>query len=240
MIVDMNKVERFINLEGFKSCKSSSDKHEKEKYPSIESVSIVLDIKAKIVKAVNNEHKIAPKADDVIILGHRIDENTKILYVVAKYTIQNTGHIGVFMLNISSKELQFKLSSFATRHRRNLTLSRLNKKDKNFKFISNFELYKLSFDRVNISNLDIYYNDAGAFVSVKYNRVSLPVIKEYHEKDKIIIESLDNLIVMKYGCSYMSDVKKAGREYAEISCESSYGFLLYDLALVRKMPAVLM
>jgi hypothetical protein len=230
MIVDMNKVERFINLEGPKGCKASSDEYKKEKYPSIEQVAIASDIKAMIIKAINNKYKIAPKADDVIILGHRIDENAKILYVVAKYTIQNTEHIGVFMLNISSKELQFKLSSYATRHRRNLTLSRLNKKDKNFKFISNFELYNLSFDRVNISNLDIYYNDAGAFVSVKYNRVSLPIMKGYHEKDKLIIESLGNLIVMKYGCSYMSDVKKAGRKYAEISCESSYGFLLYDLA----------
>ena len=240
MIVDMNKVERFINLEGFKSCKSSSDKHKKEKYPSIENVSIVLDVKARIIKAINNKHKIAPKSDDVIILGHHIDENTKILYIIAKYTIQNTEHIGVFVFNISSKELQFKLSSFATRHRRNLTLSRLNKKDKNFKFMSNFELYKLSFDRLNISNLDIYYNDADAFFSVKYNRVSFPVMKGYHEKDKLIIESLDNIIVMKYGCSYMSDVKEEGREYAEIACESSYGFLLYDLVLVKKMPAFLL
>jgi hypothetical protein len=237
MIVNMNKVEHFINLEGFKSCKSSSDKHEKEKYPSIENISIVLDVKARIIKAINNKHKIAPKVDDVIILGHRIDENNRILYIVAKYTIQNTENIGVFVLNISNKELQFQLSSFATRHRRNLTLSKLNKKDKNFKFMSNFKLYKISFDRVNISNLDIYYNDDDAFVSIRYNRVSFPVMKGYHENDKLIIESLDNLIVMKYGCSYMSDVKKEGREYAEIACESSYGFLLYDLVLVKKMPA---
>ena len=106
--------------------------------------------------------------------------------------------------------------------------------------MSNFELYKLSFDRLNISNLDIYYNDADAFVSVKYNRVSFPVMKGYHEKDKLSIESLGNLIIMKYGCSYTSDIKKVGREYAEITCESSYGFLLYDLVLVRRMSAVLM
>jgi hypothetical protein len=240
MIVDMNKVERFINLEGFRSCKSASDKHKEEKHPSIENVSIVLNVKARIIKAINNKHKIAPKADDVIILGHHIGESTKILYIVAKYTIQNTEHIGVFVFNISNEELQFRLSSFATRYRRNLTLSKLNKIDKNFKFISNFGLYKLSFDRVNISNLDIYYNDADAFVSVKYNRVSFPVMQGYYGKDKLIIESLDNLIIMKYGCSHMSDVKKEGREYAEIACGSSYGFLLYDLVLVKKMPAFLL
>jgi len=237
MIIDMNKVEHFINSKDLKSCKSSSDKHKKEECPSIENVSIVLDVKAMTIKAINNKHKLVPNPDSIITLGHHIDKNTKILYIVAKYTIQNTEHIGVFVFNISNKELQFQLSSFATRHRRNLTLSKLNKKDKNFKFMSNFKLYKISFDRVNISNLDIYYNDDDAFVSIRYNRVSFPVMKGYHENDKLIIESLDNLIVMKYGCSYMSDVKKEGREYAEIACESSYGFLLYDLVLVKKMPA---
>ena len=240
MIVDMNKVERFINLEGFKTCKSSSDKHEKEKYPSIENISIVLDVKARIIKAINNKHKIAPKADDVIILGHHMDENTKILYIVAKYTIQNTEQIGVFTLNILGKEFKFELSSFVTRQPQNLGVRMLGRKDKKFKFISNLELYKIGFDRVNIGNLDIYHNDSNAFVSVRYNRVSFPVMKGYHEKDKLIIESLDNLIVMKYGCSYMSDVKKAGREYAEIACEGSYGFLLYDLVLAQKMPAILL
>ena len=65
-------------------------------------------------------------------------------------------------------------------------------------------------------------------------------MKGYHEKDNLIIESLDNIIIMKYGCGHTSDIKKVGREFAEITCESSYGFLLCDLVLVQKMPAILL
>jgi hypothetical protein len=238
MIVDINKVEHFINLERSEGCETSSGEHKNEEHTNIEEVATVSDVTAMVIKAIENKHKIAPKPDSVMMLGHHIDENTKTLYIVAQYAIKDAEQVGVFAFNALNSELRFELSSFVTRQPQNIELGSLAKKHNNFKFVSNFKLYKIGFDRVNIGNLDIYYNDTSAFVSVRYNRFSFPITKRHYEKNKFVVESIDNLIIMKYGCSYMSDVKKAGREYAEISCKSSYGFLICDLALVQKMPAV--
>jgi hypothetical protein len=240
MIVDINKVEHFINLESSKSCEISSEEYEDEKHTNIEKVSTVLDVKARVIKAIKNKHKIVPKPGSIMMLGHRIDENTKTLYIVARYVIKDAEQIGVFTFNVLDDELKFELLSFVTRRLQNVGLGPLAKKHNSFKFVSNLKLYKIGFDRVNIGNLDIYYNDTDTFVSVRYNRVSFPITKRHYKKNELVVESIDNLIIMKYGCSYMSDVKEVGREYAEIACKSSYGFLICDLALVQKMPVILM
>ncbi len=240
MIVDMNKVEHFISSDDAQKCKALDSTDIREKYASIEDVSIIFDVKEMIIKAIYNKQKLSVEPDSIIILGHQVDKNAELLYVIAKYTIQNIENIGVFVLNMSSNLLQFELSSFAIRHPQNPALRILNEKKKYFKFISNLDLYKTNFGGVNISNIDIYYNNDNAFASIKYNRVSYPVMKGQYEKDKLIVESIDNLIIMKYDCKYTDDIKEMGREYAESGCSSSYALLTCDLALVQKMPAVLM
>jgi len=240
MIVDVNKVDYFINLDEIGNCKALNSTKVKEKYPSVEEVSIALDVKEMITKAIYNKHKLAAAPNSIIILGHQVDKSIDALYIVAKYIIQNVENIGVFILNMSSNVLQLELSSFVIRQPQNLALRPSIGKDNYLRFVSNLDLYNLSLNRVNISNLDVYYNDADAFVSVKYNRISCPFVREYYEKDKLIIENLNNLIIMKYDCSYTNNIQEEGREYAEIACYSSYGLLLCDLVLVQKIPAVLM
>ena len=240
IIVDMNRFNYFINLDDTINCKELSTTNIKEKHASIEEVSVIFDVKELIIKAIYNTQKLAVEPDNIIILGHHVDKNVETLYIVARYITKELDNIGIFLLNVSNNILQFKLHSFAIKYPQNSSIRLFNRKYNYFSFISNFDLYKIGFDRVNISNLDIYYNDVGTFVSTMYNRVSFPVMNGYYDKDKLVIESIYNLIIMKYDCEYTEDIKEMGREYAESSCSSSYGLLLYDLVLVRKIPVVLM
>ncbi len=240
MIVDMNKVEYFINLDGTRNCEAINSTDIKEKYASIEKVAIVLDVKEMIIKAIQNKYRLEVRADGIKILEHQVDKGTESLYIIAKYIIQDVENIGVFKLDMLSSVLQLNLSSFHTRHPQNPAVRSFTTKNNYFRFISNFDLYKLSFDRGNLSNVDIYYKDAGVFVSIKYNRASRSVMKGYYDNNKLVTESLNNLIIMKYECSYTSDVETQGTEYSEVGCRSSYGLLVYDLVLVQKMPAVSM
>ena len=240
IIVDMNRFNYFINLDDTINCKELSTTNIKEKHASIEEVSVIFDVKELIIKAIYNTQKLAVEPDNIIILGHHVDKNVETLYIVARYITKELDNIGIFLLNVSNNILQFKLHSFAIKYPQNSAIRLFNRKYNYFSFISNFDLYKIGFDRVNISNLDIYYNDVGTFVSTMYNRVSFPVMNGYYDKDKLVIESIYNLIIMKYDCEYTEDIKEMGREYAESSCSSSYGLLLYDLVLVRKIPVVLM
>jgi len=112
-------------------------------------------------------------------------------------------------------------------------------KKRHFNFISSIDLYKIRFDEGNLSNLDIYYNYNSFFVSVGCNRVSRKVMKGYYEKSKIIVENINNLIIMKYECSDTDDIEVREIEHSGYYCASSYGLLVCDLALVRKMPIVL-
>jgi hypothetical protein len=243
MIVDMNKVEHFIRSDYTEKCKELSIKNiedTKENFPNIEKISIILNIKQVIIKAIKDMHKIEVESGSLEILDHIVNKNTTSLYIIAKYIIYGLENIAVFLLNILNDSSEIKLSYFITKHPKNPAIGLYNGKYSYFKFISLLNLYKLSFIRINLSNLDIFYNDAGAFVSIKYNRTSYTFIKGHYEKEKLFIDGLDNLIIMKYKCKYIGNIESTGREYAEVSCHSSYAFSLCDLALVRKMPAVLM
>lgn len=240
LMVDMNKVEHFISTYDTKNCDALYGEDMKEKYASIEKISTVLDVKEMITKAIYNKHKFEVKSDDIRILGHQVDKENETLYITVKYITRNVENIGVFVLDLLSSTLQINLLYSATTSPQNPMIKLFKGKDNNFRFISNLDLYKLSFNKLNIGNIDIYYNDDGVFVSIKYNRTSCKVIYGDYERDKMVIENINNLIIMKYNCFYTSDVKIKGIEFAEIGCHSSYGLLIYDLALVQKMPAVLM
>jgi hypothetical protein len=240
MVVDINKVEHFVNSDDTKGCKALDSTNIKEKYPNIEEVSIVLDIKEMITKAIYKRHKSETERDSIVILGHQIDRSIETLYIIARYSIQHVEQIGVFVLDMLGDALQFELYYFTTKYLKNPAIRLCNGKNDYFRFICNFDLYKIAFDGVSANYYDVYYNEDGYFVSTKYNRFSPSFMKGDHDKDKIVVESLDNLIIIKYDCKYTDDIKEVGREYAEGRCSSSYALLLCDLVLVRKMSAVLM
>ncbi len=240
MIVDMSKVENFIGIYNSKNCDKLDHLTLMEKYENIEKVSASLDVKKIIVEAIYTTYKLGVESDSVKLLDHQVDKDTKSLYIFAKYSIQDIENIGVFKLDMLSNKLQFKLYSFCVRHTKNPTLMLFYNKKKYFNFISNLDLYKIRFDEGNLSNLDIYYDYNGFFVSVRYNRVSFNVMKGYYEKSKIIVENINNLIIMKYEGVATDDIEAREIEFSGYYYDSSYGLLVYDLALVRKMPTVLM
>ncbi len=238
MALDMKKVDHFIGKYSTGNCGELDELMPTEKYEDIEKVSDVLDIKKMITDAIYAACKIAVESDSVKLLDHQIDKDAKSLYIFAKYNIQDVENIGVFKFDMLSYKLQ--LYSFGVRHDKNPALMLFFNKNERFNFISNLDLYKIRFIDGNLSNLDIYYNENGFFISVRYNRVSSKVMKEYHEKDKIVVENISNLIIMKYKCFRTDDIEAREMEHSGYYCASSYGLLAYDLVLVRKMPAVLM
>ncbi len=240
MIVDMNKVENFIGIYNAKNCDKLDKLTVMEKYENIEKVSTYLDVKKMIAEAIYATYKIEVKPDSVKLLDHQVDKGTKSLYIFAKYSIQDIENIGVFKLDMLSNKLQFKLYSFCVRYTKNPTLMFFFNKNKRFNFISNLDLYEIRFTKGNLSNLDIYYDYNGFFVSVGYDRVSPKVTKGYYEKSKIIVENLNNLIIMKYERIATNDIEAREIEFSGYYYDSSYGLLVYDLALVQKMPKVLM
>ncbi len=240
VVVDMKKVEYFINMQHVENCKALDTKNIVEKYPSIEEVCIVLDVREMIVKAIYDRYKFELNPNDVVILGHQLSESAMILHIVARYVMWGVEHIGVFVFNTSNKKSRFELSYAAIRSLQNPAISLFSGKSKYFRFISNINLHKLNFGRVSVSNIDIYYSEHGALVSAKYNRVSCPVMTGYYDKSRVLVESLGNFIIMKYDCVYVYDIDERERGYGESECSSSYVLLLYDLVLVQKMPAVFM
>jgi hypothetical protein len=240
MVVDMNKVEHFIGTYSAENCGELDELMPTEKYENIEKISVALDVKKMIVESIRATYKIEVESDGVKLLDHQIDKDAKSLYIFAKYNIQDIENIGVFKLDMLSDILQFKLYSFYIRPTKNPTLMLSFNKSKHFNFISNLDLYKIVFAKGNLSNLDIYYDYNGFFVSVGYNRVSRKVMKGYYEKSKVIVENINNLIIMKYECSDTDDIEVREIEHSGYYCASSYGLLAYDLALVRKMPTFLM
>jgi hypothetical protein len=240
MIVDISKVENFIGIYNSKSCNKLDELMLVEKYEELDKVSTSLDVKKMITEAIYTTYKLEVESDSVKLLGHQVDKGTKSLYIFAKYNIQNVENIGVFKLNMLSNISQFKLYSFYVRHTENPTLMLSFNKSNSFRFIPNFDLHKISFDKGNLSNLDIYYYDPGFFVDVKYNRVSCKVIKGYYKKNTVLVENLNNLIIMKHEHVATDNIEARETEFSGYYYDSSYGLLLCDLALVRKMSAVLM
>ena len=239
IVVDMNKVEHVIGIYDPRNCDNFAYLTILEMYEDMEKVSVSLDIKKMIVESIYAIYKIEVESDSVKLLDHQVDKDAKSLYIFAKYSIKDVENIGVFNLDMLSNKLQFKLYSFCVRHTKNPTLMLFFNKNKHFNFISNLDLYKIRFAEGNLSNFDIYYDYNGFFVSVGHNRVSRKVMKGYYEKSKIIVENLNNLIIMKYECSDTDDIEVREIEHSGYYCASSYGLLACDLALVRKMPIVL-
>jgi hypothetical protein len=240
IVVDMNKVEHFIGTYKSENCNKLDELTIMEKYENMEKVSFALDVKKMIIESIYAIYRLVIESDGIELLEHQVDKDTKSLYIFARYSIQDVENIGVFKLDMLDNKLQLKLYSFYVRHTKNPTLMLFFNKSRHFNFISNIDLYKIRFAEGNLSNLDIYYDYNGFFVSVGYNRVSRKVIKGYYEKSKIIVENLNNLIIMKYECSHTDDIEVREIEHSGFYCASSYGLLVCDLALVQKMPAILM
>jgi hypothetical protein len=240
MVVDMYKVEYFINSVGAKNCKALYSIDMKEKYPSIEDISTVWDVKEMIAKAAYDKYKSEVDLDSIVILGHQFDRSVETLYIIAEYAIKNVTQISIFIAKMSDNLLKFEIFRSVAMHSQNSIVKMTNRKSKDFNFVANLDIYGISFDRGNIGNLDIYYNDTGAFVG-KHNRISFPVMKGHYDKEKLVVESIERIVIMKYNCKYeyMASIKEMGREYAETDCSSSYGLLLCDLVLVKKMLEIL-
>jgi hypothetical protein len=240
IVVDMSKVEHFIETYKVEDCEKLGELMLMERYENIEKISVVLDVNKMIMESIYAIYRLVIESDSVKLLDHQVDKDTKSLYIFAKYSIQDVENIGVFKLNMLSNILQFKLYSFCVRHTDNPTLMLFYNKNNSFRFISNFDLYKISFDKQNLSNLDIYYYDPGFFISVKYNRVSCKVIKGYYKKNTVIVENLNNIIIMKYGPVATDDIEAREIEFSGYYYDSSYGLLVHDLVLVQKMRAILL
>jgi len=240
IVVDMDKVEHFIGTYKAEDCEKLGELMLMERYENIEKISVVLDVNKMIMESIYAIYRLVIESDSVKLLDHQVDKDTKSLYIFAKYSVQDVENIGVFRLDMLDNKLQLKLYSFYVRHTKNPTLMLFFNKSRHFNFVSNIDLYKIRFAEGNLSNLDIYYDHNGFFVSVGYNRVSRKAMKGYYEKSKIIVENLNNLIIMKYECSDTDDIEVREIEHSGYYCASSYGLLVCDLALARKMPVVLM
>ncbi len=236
--IDMRKVEEALEAPDASECSSKSHRN-------INDVGAAFDLNKSIISAINKWYKVLGNGASLYItgiLGHYFDEKIRRLYIVARYNLQWIEYIGLFeillkeqieinLVSHTASDLQYILSH--TKFYTGRNLKGINKKSKS--------LFKWGFHKlydVTAKDLDLYYDNDNRFISIKYNRRSNKLVS-YSDKYHVNIDlsfNIWNMIIILYECAEPSASSEIIEDNLGFYCKNSYGFILSDLNLVRKVP----
>jgi hypothetical protein len=244
-VINGAKIENIFNARENSNCK-------KEKHRDIRELVQCFDVHDLLRQAILKEHKNARSVQDVFAIDritHYMEKMSNQLYIISRYEINKTVHIGLFALkildnNVISTLLYDKIvrSHGKIVRERYVELNSFKDKEKYTCSMEKIALYGL-YGRVTgaekrMMNLDLMYSH-GYVRSIKYNRVSLIFGKlqnkySYHEGIRCHARELhytqDNLVVIDYQCYKENDSRFSGH--------GKFCILLTEICIVREMPVV--
>ncbi len=213
-IIDGTKIERIFNTREHSECE--------EKYGDITDLVKCFNIHYLVSKAVEQEYQSAQFVSHRVPITHYMDKKSDKLYIIARYTIDEAIHIGLFVLDISGDNVNLKLLYDKVKkiHRiyhikfpyneveeihytYRIKFSKLeNEKEfvKNIEKIYWYRLHGSSYDDTKqMMDLDLRYEN-DYISSIKYNRRSL-TFRVIHKCSSLEFHYMtNNLIIVKYQC----------------------------------------
>ena len=244
-VINGAKIEDIFNARENSNCK-------KEKHRDIRELVKCFDVYDLLRQAILKKHKNVRSVQDVFVINritHHMEKTSGQLYIISRYEIHKTVHIGLFALkildnNVISTLLYDKIVRLHGKIVREhyIEFNWFEDKEKYTCSMGKIALYGL-YGRVaraekRMMNLDLMYSH-GHVRSIKYNRASLIFGRlqnkySYHEDIRCHARELhytqDNLVVINYQCYKENDSRFSGH--------GKFCILLTEICIVREMSVV--
>jgi len=179
---------------------------------------------------------------DIRIISHYLDKQSNILYFLVKCMQDNNKITALFFWDVSNRDVRLGVVQYSIGDSANAALKvtggTKRHKNKPFRISNKIDLYNIDVHKSEhrfrkLVDLDILFNSHNCFVSVRNNRVSLPILGIDGNRAGFKIENIRDFVFLSFCYHGMRDDNDL-----ELDIDFSSCFILSELSLVSQIPAI--
>ncbi len=195
-----------------------------------------------IARAIYEYNPNAGLVYDIAIMSHHLDKENNVLYLLSKY-MQNSNIItGLFVWNVSGKDVKFSMVQYSIEGSTNAALKvtsmvkRHHKYNKHFRFNNKIDLYNIDLYKEEnrfrkLVAMDILFDTYNRFADIRHDRISFPILETDSNKGRFRIENIREFLFLNFSSHGILSV-----DDWEADLNFSCCFVLFDFLLVNQVP----
>ncbi len=199
----------------------------------------IFELEDLVIHAITKHSPYDGKIGDINIISHYLDYRHTKLYILAKYWYNNSRITGLFVWDAASSDNRLSVFQYSIDKGTNVALKvevgAIKLYNQYFKISRKIDLYNLDLHKTEYRNRklvdsDILFNTKNCFVSVKYNRMSLPILMMDGTRAEFRVENIRNFLFLSSSYFGIRD-----EDDWETDIDFSSCFILSELSLASQI-----
>jgi hypothetical protein len=193
-----------------------------------------------ITRAIYDYNPDAGLIYDINVISSCLDKQNNRLYLLAKY-MQNSHKVtGLFVWNVSNRDVRFSVARYNIESDTSAVLKVMNRVRGHYNKhlgisdkidLHGIDLHKQEYRFRKLVGMDVLFDTYNRFADIRNNRISLPILGIGIEKAGLRVDNLRDFLFLSYGAFGIRNEDDWETEIDFSSC-----FILLKLSLVAQIP----